>query len=216
MLARPAAFLQGQMSPGPGPRKLLDQYSNSQANATAGNATLLVGDVCNGWLNRTGPGGGFTDTWPTADSIIAALDNAQKGDSWLLFYRNGVAQAMTFAAGTGIVSGAGTLNCAASSTKIYLMTILSTKRSKILVGTNDGVGAILTGFSNADIANIEQGMGVTGTGIPATTTVLGTTPSDSPTGATITVSANTTSANVNTPFTFFPRIQLDALGVMTN
>lgn len=215
MLGRPLLQRAGFTAAAVGPGPYLDQKAIG-ANATAGDATLTVANLAGGVLNRTGPGGGFNDTWPTADSLIAAMDNPQKGDSFLFIYRNGVAQAMTFVAGTGIVAGIGTLNCAASSTKIYLHTLLSTKRSTILVGTNDGVGPILTGFTNAQIATVEQGMGITGTGIPATTTVLGVTPSDSPTGATITVSANTTSANVNIPFTFFPRIQLDALGVMTN
>lgn len=216
MLARPAAFLAGMMAPSPGPRKLLDQWNAFQANATVGNATLLVADVMNGFLNRTGPVGGFTDTWPDADSVVAAMDNVQKGDSWLLIYRNGVAQAMTFAAGTGTVSGVGTLNCAASSTKIYMMTVLSTKRTKILAGATLNASGVLSGFNNTDLAFIEQGMGVTGANVGASAIVLGTTPSDTPGGATITVSVNSTGTIALTALTFFPRYQLDALGVMTN
>lgn len=215
MLSRPLVQHQGFTVPAFAAMPYLDQKSIG-ANVTVGNATLTVANFVGGIINRTGPVGGFTDTWPDADQFIAAMDNPMKGDSWMTVYRNGVAQAMTFAAGTGIISGIGTLSCAASSTKLYLHTILSVKRTKIIVGTNDGVGPILTGFSNADIANVEQGMGISGTGIPALATVLGATPSDTAGGATITISANTTSANVNTAFTFFPRIQVDALGVMTN
>lgn len=216
MLARPAAFLAGMMAPSPGPRKLLDQWNAFQANATAGNTTLLVADVMNGFLNRTGPAAPFTDTWPDADSVVAAMDNAQKGDSWILLYRNGVAQAMTFAAGTGTVSGVGTLNCAASSTKTYMMTLLATKRTKILAGATTNANAVLTGFNNTDLQYIEQGMGCSGTNVGASAVVLGTTPSDTPGGATITLSVNSTGTIALTALTFFPRYQLDALGVQTN
>ena len=216
MLARPAAFLAGFMQPSPGPRKLLDQYSNSQVNAVAGSTQLLAGDVCNGWLNRTGPGAAFNDTFPDAASVIAALDNPQKGDSWLLIYRNSVAFAMTFVAGVGVVSGVGTLNCAASSTKLYLLTLLSVKASVILVGNVTNASAVVTGFDNSEIAQIEPGMGVTGTNIPANTFVLGVTPGQDPGGATVTLSANATGTLVNDALTFFPRYQVDALGVMTN
>lgn len=216
MLSRPAAFLAGFMQPSPGPRKLLDNWNAFQGNATAGSTTLLAADICNGVLNRTGPGGAFNDTFPDADTIIAALDNPQKGDSWALIYRNAVAFAMTFVAGVGVVSGVGTLGCIASSTKIYTFTILSTKRTVIIPGATTNANAVLTGFNNSDIAKVEQGMGVSGTNVPGATTVLGVTPSDTPGGATITMSANATGTIALTALTFNPRYQIDAWGVMTN
>lgn len=215
MLSRPVSMNQGLLQPSFGGRPMLDQKSIG-ANATAGNVTLGVADIFGGILNRTGPAGGFTDTWPDADTILAALDNPQKGDSWILIYRNGVAQAMTFGAGVGIVSGIGTLNCAASSTKWYLHTLLATKRTVILVVNTTNANAVLTGLDNSEIAQIEAGMGVTGAGIGASAVVLGVTPSDTPGGATITLSVNSTATAQNIAATFFPRIQLDALGVMTN
>lgn len=215
MLARPLSLLGAMHQPAQGGRPLLDQKA-IQANTTAGNATLTALNLLQGVLNRTGPGAGFTDTWPNADDVIACLENPQVGDSWLLIYRNGVAFAMTFAAGTGIVSGIGTLSCAASSTKIYLHTILSTKRSVILIANTTNANAVLTGLDNAELGFIEPGMGVTGTNIGAGAVVLGFTPSDTAGGATITLSANSTGTGSNIAVTFFPRIQLDALGVMTN
>lgn len=215
MLARPATFIGGFMNGNPGPLPYLDQKGIA-SNVTVGNATLAVADICQGILNRTGPVGGFTDTFPNADDIIAAMQNPQKGDAFYFTYRNGVAQAMTFAAGTGIVSGIGTLSCAASSTKLYLFTVLATKRSTILVGNQINATAIISGLTNAQIATIEPGMGVTGTNVQANTTVLGVTPSDSATGATVTLSLPVTATLNNNPLSFFPRIQLDALGVMTN
>lgn len=215
MLARPLVRQGGFVTDGVGPRPYLDQKAIA-ANVTVGNATLTVKDFITGVLNRTGPVGGFTDTWPNADDFLAAMDNPQKGDSWLFIYRNGVAQAMTFAAGTGIVSGIGTLNCAASSTKIYMHTLLSTKRSVIKVVTQVNATAVLTGLNNSDLAAVEQGMGASGTNIAGGSIVLGVTPSDTPGAASITLDQNVTASLSNNPVTFFPRITLDALGVMTN
>lgn len=215
MLARPLVAIGGFTQPAQPGRPYLDQKA-IQTNAGAAAATLTAANILQGVLNRTGPGAGFVDTWPNADDIIAALENPQIGDSWLLVYRNSVAFAMTFAAGTGIVSGIGTLGCVASSTKIYLHTLLSTKRSTLLVGNQVNATAILNGFTNAQIATIEPGMGVTGTNVAANSVVLGVTPSDSATGATITLNNNVTATLNNNPFSFFPRVQLDALGVMTN
>lgn len=212
MLARPAAFVGGFMSGNPGPRPMLDQRGIA-ANTTVGAATLGVADICQGILNRTGPVAGFVDTWPDADTIIAALDNPQKGDSWFFIYKNGVAQAMTFAAGVGIVSGVGTLSVAASLTRLYMFTLLATKRTTIIVG-NTNTNTILTGFDNFELALIEPGMGVTGTNIAASSVVVGVTPSDTPNGATVTLNNATTGTAINLAFTFFPRIQLDSPGSM--
>lgn len=213
MLARPLVLIGGMHQPaGPG-RPFLDQKA-IQPLATVGNGQLLALNVLQGYLNRTGPVGAFTDTWPNADDIIAALENPQIGDSWQFLYRNSVAQAMTFAAGTGIIAGTGTLNIAASLTRIYQHTLLSTKRSTILVGTT-ATSLILSGFTNAQIATIEPGMGVTGTNIAANSVVNGVTPSDTAGGATITLNNATTGNGNNIAFSFFPRIQLDSLGSLT-
>jgi hypothetical protein len=192
MLGRPLIQRQGMTVPAFGPGPYLDQKS-LVGNATAAGVTLGIADIFGGILNRTNGGGaGFTDTWPDADTIIAALDNPQVGDSWVLLYRNAVAFAMTFAAGTGIVSGTGTLNIAASSSRWYLHTVLSNKRTVIIPGSTANGTAVLGGFSNSDIAKVMPGMGVTGTNVGASAVVLGVTPSDTPGNATITVSVNST------------------------
>lgn len=184
---------------------------------TAGNVTLTAAEILSGWIQRSGPGAGFTDTWPTADSIISQMPDVQVGDCFQLIYQNTVAFAMTFAAGTGIVSGTGTLNVAASVTRIYYHTVLSNKPQSILVGSNTNASAVLTGFTAAQLATIMPGMGVTGTGIAANSVVLGVTgPTNSGNGAdgTVTLNNNCTSTNANIPFTFFPRIRLDAIGTL--
>ena len=194
-----------------GPNMALDQV-DIQDNATAGSATLTAQQVMAGVLNRTGPGAGFTDTWPSADQIIAAMENPQVGDSWPLVYRNGVAFAMTFAAGTGIVAGIGTLTAAASVTRHYRHTILSNKRTAIGVVSTTNANAVLTNVPKDFIKNVMPGMGATGTGIGASAVVLGV----SEEAQTITLSVNSTATADNIAVTFFPRVRLDSVGVMTN
>lgn len=215
MQGRPLAQIGGFTVPVGGGNPMLSQQG-IQGNTTAGSATLTALQIMAGVLNRTGPGAGFTDTWPSADSIIANMENPQVGDSFLLVYRNGVAQAMTFAAGTGIVSGIGTLSCAASSTKLYLHTLLSTKRSTIKVCTTTNANAVLTNVRDADLKDVMPGMGATGTNIGASAVVLGVSQGTTPDTGTITLSVNSTASGDNQAVTFFPRVQLDALGVMTN
>lgn len=215
MLARPQVRLGGMVQDATAARPLLDQKAISP-NATAAGVQLSAANILSGVLSRTNGGGaGFNDTWPNADDVIATLENPQIGDSWLFIYRNGVAFAMTWVAGTGIVQGSGTVNIAASSTRLYLHTLLSVKRSTVLVGNQVNATAIISGLSNAQIATIEPGMGVTGTNIAANSVVLGVTPSDTPLGATITLNNNVTATLNNNPLSFFPRIQVDGLGLMT-
>lgn len=214
MFVRPRvadAGLAGQAGPG---QPLLSQLRPA-SNATAGSATLTANQIMSGWLLRSGPGAGFTDTWPSADSIITAMLAAglgpQVGDCFKLIYQNTVAFAMTFAAGTGIISGTGTLNVAASVTRTYYHTLLSTKPTVVLVGNADNAGDFISGISAADCAKVMPGMGASGTGIAGGATVIGV----SPDVGKIQLSAGGVTADgTNLPFTFNPRIQLDSVGTM--
>jgi hypothetical protein len=198
---------------GPG-QPLLSQIT-SAANATAASATLTAEQILSGHLRRSGPGVGFTDTWPTADSIIAAMlaggCGPQVGDCFQFIYQNLTALAMTFAAGTGIVSGTGTLNVAASVTRLYYHTLLSTKPTVVLVGNADNAGDFIFGLTAAQVANVMPGMGVSGTGIGAGALVLGVIPDA---GRIQLVAGDVTADGTNLPFTFFPRIRLDSIGVL--
>jgi len=177
-------------------------------NATAGSASLTASDVMQGILNRTGPGGAFNDTWPSADQLIAAMENPQVGDEFGLLYRNGVAFAMTFVAGTGIVAGTGVLNVAASISRLYSMTVLANKRTVVGVVTTTNTTLVLTNVPKSVIQQIMPGMGVTGTGIGAAAIVLGV----SEDAQTVTVSVASTATADNIAVTFFPRVRLDSLG----
>lgn len=187
-------------------------------DATAGSSVLTAAMVTSGWLQRSGPAGAFNITWPSADSIILALGDTQVGDQFDFYLQNLVAFLGTFIAGTGIVSGVGTLNVAASTTRLYKMTILSNKPQTILVGNNTNASAILTGFTAAQIATIMPGMGCTGANVQAAAVVLGVAAGDGTadpvTGGKVTLSSNCTGTNLNIPFTFFPQIRLDGLGTL--
>lgn len=219
MIGRPAIFMNGSVQKAPPGFQDMSQAIPA-ANATAAGVNLTASEILSGWIQRSNGGGaGYTDVFPSADSILALLTDAGVGDCFDLWYQNTVAFLMTFGATpTGFVVGTGTLNVAASTTRLYRLTILSTKPQTILVGNNTNASAILTGFTPAQLATIMPGMGVTGTNVAAAAVVLGVQYGDgtnSPTtGGTVTVSGVSTGTNSNIPFTFFPRIRIDALGTL--
>lgn len=173
--------------------------------ATIGAGTITAAMVLTGILNRTGPTAGYTDTFPSASSILAASPTLSTGDSFDLIIRNTVAFALTAAAGTGIVLGSN-VDIAASLVREYLLTVLSTGTEQILQVTTTNTSAVLTGLTPAQVAGLMPGMGVTGTGIQALTTILGV----NSTAGTVTLSLAAT-ATGSVAGTFFPRIQLDGV-----
>jgi hypothetical protein len=214
MFVRAQVFSNGLAQPATPGQPVLSQLIPA-TNTTAGSATLTADQILSGHLQRSGPAAGFTDTWPSADSIVSAMLAAglgpQVGDQFRLIYQNTVAFAMTYAAGTGIVTGTGTLNCAASSTRIYFHTLLATKPGTILVGNTVNSGDTLTGFTAAQIATVMPGMGVSGTGIAASSYIIGVNPD---TGVITLNSGGVTADGSNIALTFFPRIRLDSIGVL--
>jgi hypothetical protein len=215
MFARPIARVGGMQGELPPYSPALSQVGIG-SETTVGSSTLSAASFAGGILNRTGPAAGFTDTWPTADQLLNLLPNPQVGDTFGLIYRNGVAQAMTFAAGTGIVSGIGTLNVAASSTRWYVHTVLSNKPTVIIVGDVTNTTFTLTNIKDVDLAKVMPGMGVTGTNVGANAVVLGVAQGATADTGVITVSVASTGTGAMTALTFFPRIRLDSVGVMTN
>lgn len=77
---------------------------------TAGDHSLTTAEVLAGVITRTGPSGGFTDTFPATADLIAALG---VNTPFRVEYLNASSQACTFAAAdadTTIVFGAGMLS----------------------------------------------------------------------------------------------------------
>ena len=188
---------------------------------TAGNGTILASQVVSGILNRTGPVGAFTDTTDSAANIISgflgqyafpagpgsfSFPGVQQGTTFRLRYINSVAFAMTLAAGLGVTLGAN-VNVAASSVKEYLFTIINGAQGQVYVATTTAASAIITGLLQGQTNNLSPGMTVTGSGIPASTTVLSV-----QSGAGVTLSANATVTATLVALTFGPQIRIDSLG----
>lgn len=215
MFAR-AQITQGGMDSRAGPGTPLLTQLIPAANATAAGTTLTANEILSGWLIRSNGGGaGYSDTFPTADSMISAMNSAAMGpsvgDCFKFVFQNTVAFLMTFVTNTGLVSGTGTLNAAASTTRTYLFTLLSTKPTVTIPGVTTTSGnKFLTNISAANLATIMPGMGVAGTGIGASALVVGV----SPDAGTCTVDVNSTATADNISVTFNPRIRLDSWGTM--
>jgi hypothetical protein len=183
---------------------LVSQYRKT-AIATVGAGTLTAAAITNGVIERTGPTAGYTDTFATAEQILQAAP-LNTGDSFSLMIRNTVAFAMTAAAGVGIVLGTN-VDIPASNCREYLLTVLSIGHTQILAATTTNASAVVSGLTPAQAALLMPGMGVTGTGIPASTNIIGV---NSTTG-TVTLSANATATATLVGLTFFPRVLVEGI-----
>lgn len=212
----------------PGDIMLGGESMSSGALATAGSGTWLAAAIASGIIYRTGPGGAFTDTTDTAANIIAALAGNNPyaaiipGSTLRLTLINTVAFAHTFAAGAGVIAGVGVLSAAASSVREYLVTILALGPvSTLPATTTNGLPTItfvqpigqtafpLTGYN---ALNIVAGMSVSGAGIPASTTVLGTIQGQGGLiGVTLSANATATVATPGTALTFTPSVKIDGI-----
>lgn len=200
---------------------------------TVGAGTILAATLAQGILVRSGPVGGFTDTTDTATNILAAISGnlsqaiVQPGSTWRFRYINSVAQAMTFAAGAGVVAGIGTLNVAASLVRDYLITVLSTQIPVTVQSNTTNASAVVTfvfppGLTAYKIGpdpsavNIQVGATVSGTGITVGTTVIGVTTNQAGvTGVTLSANATATSVAGGVALTYGPTIKFDSLCSMT-
>lgn len=173
--------------------------------ATAGDGAISAAALLSGIINRTGPGGAYADTLPPAADVLAAAPQLNQGDSFSLIIRNTVAFANTITTNTGMVLGSNTA-IAASLVREFLFTVLSVGASQIFSADTVNADATITGLTPTQAATLSPGMGVTGTGIPASTTVIGV----NSTLGTVELSANAT-ATGTVALTFFPRIQVEGV-----
>jgi hypothetical protein len=176
------------------------------AVSVAGASLLTAAAVLSGAISRTGPAAGYIDTFPDAAQICAACPDLNVGDSFELLFINTVAFANTPAVGLGIVLGANT-PIAASAVRRLLFTALSIGVNNIAAVSTTNASAVISGIAATDLAKMAVGMGITGTGIPASTTILGI----NGTTGTITLSAAATATATLVAVTTFPRIQVDGL-----
>lgn len=229
---RPAGYANevSQRMIAPGDLVLGGESLLAGAIATVGNGTWTGAAIATGIINRTGPTGGYTDTTDTAANILAAIQgnsNApiiEPGSTFRLIVRNTVAQALTNALGTGVIAGTGTLNIANSLVRMYLLTVLNASPVQIWNAQVTNGSAIFTlslppgvlaapyPSSNSLIGafSATPGATVSGTNVPAATTLLSVT--NGPGGVIGgTLSANATGTAV-VALTIGPTIQIDSIG----
>lgn len=211
----------------PGDFVLAGENILAGAIATVGAGTWTGAAIATGIIRRTGPVAGYTDTTDTATNIMAAIGGNQinpvpiPGSTFRMLLLNTVAQALTFAAGTGVVAGTGTLNVAASLWREYLWTVLNT-------GPTFSLSCSITNASPTVLFNLPQqatslpmgstfggvnvtpGMTVSGTGITAGTLVLGLTLGQGGILG-VTLNANATATASSVLLTFGPTLQIDSL-----
>lgn len=180
---------------------------------TAGAGTILAASIAAGILRRTGPGVGYTDTFDTATNILAALSgspqfgfDAKQGVSWRFTFINGVAQAMTAAAGEGIQLGTN-VNVAASVIRTYLLTVLNdTPRQAYNVNTTNASPTV-GGLTAAQLDTLSVGMMVSGAGITAGTLISAINRS----AGTLTLSANASATATGVAQVYSPVINISGL-----
>lgn len=232
---RSAVYDPGTLCPRIGyPGDLVLGGESISAGAIAANAgtTWTGAAIATGIIRRTGTiVAGFTDTTATAAQIVAALkgnfDNLDvvPGSSFRLLVINTIAQALTWAGGTGVVTGTGTLDITASKAREYLVTVLNAGAEQIVQCNTTNGDATVTFVLPAGQSSLPQkgpsgigydiqpGMAVSGTGIAAGAYVIGVTQG---VGGIVSVelSANATADGTNIAITFGPRVQFDALRQM--
>lgn len=229
MLIRPLGMRSGIGEEVVAPGDLIAGGETIAAITTAGAGTWDAASIATGIIRRSGPGGGYTDTTDTAANILAALagNNAGAeivpGTTFRMLFQNTVAQAMTFAAGAGVVAGVGTLNCAASLVREYLWTVLNAGPTYVAQGNTTNASPTVTfvfppgvtsyKMGSSPIAvNITPGMTVSGTGITAGTKVLGVTQGlGGITGIVLDANATATSGVGGVSLTFGPTLKIDGL-----
>lgn len=179
----------------------------------AGNQTIPAEAILSGIVVRTGPVGAYADVFPSADALLAACPQMDTGDSFeFLFDNSGTAFANAPTAGVGITVVNGGVT--ASLVKRFMVTCLAAGRAVILSGvtTNGQPTVSLAAFgvqapAAANLAKqISVGMLVTGTGIPAATTVIAV----NTVNGTVTLSANAT-ATGTAALTFSPSVEIRGL-----
>lgn len=201
---------------------------------TAGAGSILANAMLTGLLYRTGPAGAYADTFDTAANILTALaGNLPNGPivpglSFKLRHINSVAFIGTFnsPASGGFQNGSnyvsGTTTVPASSWRDFLFTFTSVQLPIVnICSTINGSPNVLWTLAPGQVSelqgpsalavNIMPGCSVTGTGIPASTTVLGVTQGQGGTLG-ITLSANATATNAAVALTFGPTLVVGSPG----
>lgn len=225
-LVRPQVMRNGYPGDRLQPGDLLASGRSVASIATVGAGTLTGAAIAAGVIARSGPTAAFTDTTDTAWNILQALaGNAPEidvvpGIAFEICYQNTVAYAMTLAAGAGVILGTN-VDVAASTVRDYLCTVLNASAPVSLRGNTTNGSKIVTletpiqmgtfDTSNGKVyGTITPGMGVSGTGIAASSTVSGLTYGQG-TITGFTLSANATADGTGVTLAFVPQLKFQGL-----
>lgn len=217
MLVSPVIF--GDMERPMLPGDILNTNEIVAAIVTAGSQVLTAANMLSALIWRTGPGAGYGDTTPDAASWINAMlqqayngggattpSGVQVGTTYRMRMVNTVAFANTVVAGANVTL-AGTTAVAASTWRDFLVTVLNGTPAQQFAATTTNASAVVTGLTADQTSKLSPGMAVTGTGVPASTTILSIQP-----GVGFTMSANATASGVLVALTFNPRVELRGIG----
>jgi hypothetical protein len=198
-------------------------------NATVGAAAIPASQMLTGILYRSGSTGAYSDTFDTAANVYTQLSGGadnnnpvmQAGSTFRLRVLSSVAFADTIVLGAGMVAGQGSLVVPASGWREFLFTLVNGTPPQSIAATtiNGSPNAIfsLTGSAisisigpAARALNVMPGASVTGTGIPAGTTVLSVVQGNGgTTGVVLSANATVTGA---TALSFGPVFKVDSIG----
>lgn len=156
-----------------GPGDMLMDQKKLYNITTAGAGTIPAEAVLSGIINRTGPAGGFADTFPSAASLLAAEPSLNRGDAFEFLYINGVAQAMTGAAFAGSGDTVVNVATAASLVRRIMCTVLGDGQATSFQGTTTTGQATIQALNIKDVRNVRVGQFVSGTGVAAASYVTG-------------------------------------------
>jgi hypothetical protein len=231
MLVRPVVRSNGVISREQAPGDIMSTGRSIAPLTTVGAGIWTGAMIAQGIIKRTGPIGAYIDTTDSAINILTALRGnapaaeSMQGVSFEVQFINTVAFAQTLAAGAGVVLGTqgGSNNTGASSSYPYLFTIKNDMALPLsllanLTNASPLVTFVLPPGMNAfkmgpapDAVNLMNGASVTGTNIPAGTTLLNITMGQ---GGVIgcRLSANAT-ATIQQVITFGPTIEVNGLGL---
>lgn len=215
-----ATVFDGGLERGWAPGDVLNAQEVVQSIANAAGVTWTAQQLLTGILDRSGAAA-VSDTTPDASSIVNAMlgqaayagtdpntqVGVQAGSSFRLQLLNRNSGTLTLVAGAGVSLVAGLATTAATgSGKTYLVTVTNGTPPQTFAGTTTNASAVITGLSAAQTAKLSPGMNVSGTGIPASTTVLSVQP-----GVGVTLSANATATGNLVALAFTPAVSIRAL-----
>lgn len=180
---------------------------------TAGSGTILAESIAAGIVRRTGPAAGYTDTFDSATNILTALSGSpnsgfdpKQGTSWRFTFINGVAQAMTAAAGEGIQLGTN-VNVAASAIRTYLLTCLNDTQRQVFAANTTNVSPTIGGLTSAQCDLLTVGMMVSGAGITAGSLITAI----NRLAGTLTISNNASATATGVSLVFSPVVNISGL-----